>query len=334
MPAKENIYKGADDTRKLINDAHRRERPFFFALDYELERGIFLEGEELESGGVLFKVGSRTNAPADARKLPHAACAEITPHPVPYREYLEKFETVMRAIRRGDSFLANLTIRTPVSCPLSLREIFGASESPYALCVPGDFVCFSPETFVKIEGGEIRSNPMKGTAECSGPGSLARLMGDEKELREHRTIVDLIRNDLSRVARRVRVARFRYAEIVERAGRPPIIQTSSEIRGTMRPAPLGDALFEMLPAGSVSGAPKLRTVAALREAEGGPRGFYSGVFGFFDGENLDSAVAIRFIEKSGGGLFFRSGGGITGLSSPEGEYREAVDKIYLNIANP
>jgi para-aminobenzoate synthetase component 1 len=108
------------------------------------------------------------------------------------------------------------------------------------------------------------------------------------------------------------------------------LQVSSEITGEL-PATylsgLGDILFKMLPAGSVSGAPKQLTLAIIRQAEQEPRGYYTGVFGYFDGKELDSAVMIRFIEENNGKKYFRSGGGITVFSDPQKEYNEVIDKI-------
>ena len=85
----------------------------------------------------------------------------------------------------------------------------------------------------------------------------------------------------------------------------------------------------MLPAGSISGAPKEKTVEIIQEVEGQPRGYYTGVFGIFDGASLDTAVMIRFIEQSDGEMFFRSGGGITTLSCADDEYQELLEKIYV-----
>lgn len=90
-------------------------------------------------------------------------------------------------------------------------------------------------------------------------------------------------------------------------------------------------LFKLLPAGSVSGAPKKRTIEIIREAEAYDRGYYTGVFGYWDGQILDSAVAIRYIEKSGDKLFFKSGGGITFQSNCDHEYDEMVNKVYVPI---
>ena len=158
-------------------------------------------------------------------------------------------------------------------------------------------------------------------------------MGDYKERCEHYTIVDLIRNDLNRIADRVRVERFRYVEKIATL-RGEILQTSSEIAGDLRSGwrqELGDLLFSLLPAGSISGAPKPATLRLIRDAEQCPRGYYTGVFGYFDGHDLDSAVMIRYIECENGRFYFRSGGGITVHSDPQQEYDEVVTKIYLPI---
>jgi para-aminobenzoate synthetase component 1 len=90
-------------------------------------------------------------------------------------------------------------------------------------------------------------------------------------------------------------------------------------------------LIRLLPAGSISGAPKRKTVEIIQEAEGEERGFYTGVAGLFDGRNLDSGVLIRYIEKVNGNLFYRSGGGITTQSVKEKEYQEVIDKVYVPI---
>jgi para-aminobenzoate synthetase component 1 len=92
---------------------------------------------------------------------------------------------------------------------------------------------------------------------------------------------------------------------------------------------LGDIIATLLPAGSISGAPKRKTVEIIHEAEQGPRGFYSGVCGIFDGSNLDSAVMIRFIGKENGKFVYRSGGGITINSIARKEYQELIDKVYV-----
>jgi para-aminobenzoate synthetase component I len=111
-----------------------------------------------------------------------------------------------------------------------------------------------------------------------------------------------------------------------------LLQVSSEIRGELPNdyySRLGDIVFEMLPAGSVTGAPKMKTLEIIAEAENYDRGFYTGIAGYFDGKNLDSCVLIRFIENENGKLFYKSGGGITTQSNVNEEYQELIDKIYV-----
>ena len=174
---------------------------------------------------------------------------------------------------------------------------------------------------------------MKGTIDASLPGAAVSLLSDSKELAEHNTIVDLIRNDLSMVATGVRVKRFRYLEEIQ-TNQKHLLQASSEITGILSadwPAHLGDIIRTLLPAGSISGAPKKKTLEIIREAETGSRGFYTGVFGIFDGQKLDSAVMIRYIEQQQGRYYFRSGGGITVNSNAISEYHELIDKVYVPI---
>ena len=173
---------------------------------------------------------------------------------------------------------------------------------------------------------------MKGTIDATLPDAAATILGDYKETAEHYTITDLIRNDLSRVSHHVEVRRFRYIdELVTSRGH--LLQVSSEIVGQLAPdwrAHLGSILSELLPAGSISGAPKEATLRAIAAAEGEPRGFYTGICGSFDGETLDSGVMIRFIEQQvDGALRYRSGGGITINSQCAEEYREVCQKVYL-----
>ncbi|HEX8040068.1 MAG TPA: chorismate-binding protein, partial [Chryseosolibacter sp.] len=160
-----------------------------------------------------------------------------------------------------------------------------------------------------------------------------KILADRKEMAEHVTIVDLIRNDLSRVASKVKVTHFRYVEEIKTIGKN-LLQVSSEICGELPPGyerHLGDIVLKLLPAGSVSGAPKCKTLQIIRDAENEPRGYYTGVVGIYDGHVLDSGVMIRFIESRRGQLYYRSGGGITAQSRLESEYQEALDKVYVPV---
>jgi para-aminobenzoate synthetase component 1 len=174
---------------------------------------------------------------------------------------------------------------------------------------------------------------MKGTIDASAGDAENVILNDEKEMAEHNTIVDLIRNDLSIFADEVRVNRFRYIDEIK-TKETVLLQVSSEISGRLGKGyenHLGEIITGMLPAGSVTGAPKKETVKIIKESETFERGWYTGVFGVFDGKSLDSAVMIRFIEKDSDKFFFKSGGGITYLSDPVKEYEELISKVYVPV---
>ena len=309
-----------------MNKAGRTKTPFLFGLDFELTEGFFIENP-LRQHEILFDINGIGNCMEKAEEK-HFHFAAF---PEDYSRYAERFLHVMNGLRYGNSFLANLTIKTPIKTDLSLQEIFLRSKATYRFYVPGRFVCFSPERFVRIEDGKIFSHPMKGTIDASVENAAEIILNDYKEKAEHNTIVDLIRNDISRIATRVKVNRFRYIDRLE-TNKGSILQVSSEIEGALPDSYLdniGTLFFEMLPAGSVSGAPKQATLQIIREAECEPRGFYTGVAGYFDGEKLDSCVLIRYIEQNNNDFYFRSGGGITINSECEKKYAEAIKKVYL-----
>lgn len=253
--------------------------------------------------------------------------------PIAREEYERKFEKVFRHLQYGDSFLTNLTTKTEIKIAKSLEDIFHVCQAKYKLLYKDQFLVFSPETFVQLKAGKIYCNPMKGTIDASIPNAVDTILGDRKELSEHVTITDLIRNDLSQVASRVHVARFRYIDEI-RTDSKTLLQISSEIVGQLEPdyfSQLGDILVKLLPAGSVSGAPKTKTLAIIKAIEQEKRGYYTGVFGIFDGNNMDSGVMIRYIEKQHDKYFYRSGGGITTQSTVAAEYQEAIDKVYVPV---
>jgi para-aminobenzoate synthetase component 1 len=132
------------------------------------------------------------------------------------------------------------------------------------------------------------------------------------------------------VANDVQVTRFRYLDEIK-TSQNHLFQVSSEITGTLSQPfdKLGSLLLQLLPAGSVSGAPKPKTIEIIQHAEQEARGYYTGVMGIFDGKMLDSGVMIRYIEKVNGKYFYRSGGGITTQSDCQSEYHEAIAKIYV-----
>lgn len=301
---------------------------YLFAVDFELDRGFFILNPK-ESSEVLWRVGEYSNFSKDESKPVRRL---FQPHPITYEQYKVKFDIVREGLQSGNSFLTNLTILTPLSLDYTLDEIARHSNSQYLLMVADHFVCFSPETFVKISSdGVISSNPMKGTIDANIENALQKLMDDTKEQAEHNTIVDLIRNDLSIIASKVTVENFRYAQNLTTLN-GEIIQTSSAIQGILNKKSLkriGDVFDSLLPAGSISGAPKEATLNIIREAEHRLRGFYCGVFGYSNGKEIDSAVMIRYIEQSGNQYYFLSGSGVTANSNVKDEYEECIKKIYL-----
>ncbi|HEY9005938.1 aminodeoxychorismate synthase component I [Ohtaekwangia sp.] len=303
--------------------------PFLFMVDFEMERPVILKLDEIDSTSILFNINGKTNTSQKKR----LGSAQIEALPGSLAEYKRKFDIVYDRLAYGDSFLTNLTLKTPVILQASLQELFYLSRAKYKLWMDNHFLVFSPETFIQIQDGKIYSHPMKGTIDASYPNARQVILNDRKEEAEHTTIVDLIRNDLSQVATHVRVNRFRYIEELK-TSKKNLLQVSSEIVGNLPVdyrSMLGDILVKLLPAGSVSGAPKQKTLEIIQKAEGEKRGYYTGVVGYFDGHDLDSGVMIRFIEKERGTFFYRSGGGITTQSTVAAEYQETIDKVYVPV---
>lgn len=315
-----------------MNHLGKSRIPFLFIIDFNLEKPLVVPLSDIDPKILRYDFPGFSNS-RSLVPVPVPKSVSLEADPIPFTKYRQAFELVQQHIRRGDSFLLNLTFPTRLSTNLTLAQFFELAEAPYRLWWEDRFSCFSPETFVRIRHGRIFSYPMKGTIAGDGPETARLLLENSKEKAEHATIVDLIRNDLSRVAKQVRVDRFRYPEklCTRRGG---LWQTSSEISGVLPPdyhEQIGDLLFELLPAGSISGAPKSKTVDIIRAAEGYERGYYTGVGGIFDGQHLDSAVLIRFVEAASDGLVFKSGGGITAFSQVEIEYREMLRKVDLPI---
>lgn len=305
--------------------------PFVFIVNYRRDCSYIEEVDRLSPSDLLYDLNGYANCSEAVRK--QVTVLPWKPRPETFDRYKMAFDEVMCNIRQGNSFLTNLTCRTPVDTSLTLRDIFDCASARYRLWLKDRFVCFSPETFVQIREGYILSYPMKGTVDASRPDARHLLLADAKEAAEHATIVDLIRNDLSMVASGVTVSRYRYVEEVQ-THLGPILQTSSEVCGKLAGdylSRLGDILFRLLPAGSITGAPKYETMRVIARAEGYERGFYTGVTGYFDGEMLDSAVMIRFVEQEGERLVFKSGGGITCRSEAEKEYLEMIRKVYVPV---
>ncbi|MCD4697337.1 MAG: aminodeoxychorismate synthase component I [Bacteroidales bacterium] len=317
------------DTILRMNEMGKNGQAFFFMVDF-LKHNIKLYlPNEFAKEGIWISIPGYTNR----TQIGHPSRFFFKKHPIDYTHYLQAFSHVQQAINRGDTFLLNLTFPTSLETNLNLNEIFDFSHALYKLKYKDQFVVFSPEAFITIQGNNISCYPMKGTIDAAIENAEERLMTDIKETSEHNTIVDLIRNDLSMVAKKVKVEKFRYLDKIKTHERE-LLQTSSKITGELTKdwrEKVGDILYTLLPAGSISGAPKQKTLEIITEAEGYERGWFTGVFGYFDGKNLDSAVMIRYIEKQGENLIFKSGGGITWFSKCEQEYNELVEKVYVPI---
>lgn len=248
-------------------------------------------------------------------------------------QYARAFGAVQTALATGQTYVLNLCTRTPIECNQNLDQIASRIEGTRLFWWRNRLLCFSPEPFVQIDpDGRICTHPMKGTSAQGDRTSLRILMQSPKERSEHAMIVDLLRNDLGRIGSDIRVSAWRRPSRIRTRQGTDIWQTSSRIEGRLGTdwrRRLGDILFELLPAGSVSGMPKKRAAELIHSIESAPRHWYTGIFGIFTGSRLDTAVAIRFLEQSAHQLYYRSGGGITSESRMEDEYAECIRKIYI-----
>ncbi len=313
-----------------MNYYGRQNIPFFFLFDFQLQQPIVLPLDEAAEAGIFFDIKGKKNF-ARTSNLPEHI--EFEKYPIPYEQYFKGFQVVQQHLKRGDSFLTNLTYPTRITSNLSFRQFLEHSQAKYKLLYKDEFVAFSPEPFIEIQDGQIASYPMKGTIDANLPNAKEALLSNAKERAEHNTIVDLIRNDLSQVASKVRVKNFRYLEEVETLN-GKLLQMSSEIAGELPhnyQNKIGDILERLLPAGSISGAPKKKTIEIIEAAEGYERGYYTGIFGYYENGYLESGVLIRFIEREGKDLYYKSGGGITVFSKAKEEYQELIAKVYAPI---
>lgn len=298
--------------------------PFLFVISYD-KREVYVCALDELPDDIKF---ARLKKPFCSDKTP-----KLTKHPIPFTTYNKAFKRVIKEIEAGNTYLLNLTFSTPIECSMSLEEIYERANAPFKLYFKGRFVCFTPEPFIVIENDRIKTYPMKGTIDAALPNAAENIMADEKEMAEHIMVVDLLRNDLGIVGSEVRVKRFRYLDKIVTADKT-LLQVSSEIEAVLPKdwqSRLGEILDSLLPAGSITGTPKRKTCEIISSIESHERGFFTGVFGVFDGKNLWSAVMIRFIERTKDGLVYKSGGGITIDSKAESEYREMIDKVYFPL---
>ena len=302
----------------------KKREPFFFVIDFESKEHYVSPLDSLDEG-IEFSINQPPSKHYHDKKIQYSY------EPVSIERYEKAFLAIKEQIKKGNTYLINLTFPSKLTIDYSLKDIYDYSDAKFKLLYHDKFVCFTPERFVKIKNNTIFTHPMKGTIDAKIPQAEEKILADEKEMAEHTMVVDLLRNDLSLVSKKVRVEKFRYVERIK-AGERELLQVSSKIKGELEEDwqdSIGDILCAMIPAGSITGTPKKSTIEIIKQVEGYERGFYSGVFGVFDGESLDSAIMIRYIEKVKDTLYYKSGGGITIDSDLMSEYNEMCEKIYV-----
>ncbi len=299
-------------------------------IDFLMENvEIFTENEIEKTGLKIDFKGFKTDI--NEQEFPREIIFESFP---PSEDsYKKGFDIVQNHLKKGNSYLVNYTCKTEIKTNLSLENLYQISQAKYKVLYPENWMFFSPETFIEIIDNEVFTYPMKGTIDAKIENAADILKNNEKEKAEHYTVVDLLRNDLSMIADDVKLDEFQKIDFLK-TRQKNLLAMSSKISGKLKPefkGKIGSIMKTVLPAGSVLGSPKPKTLEIILEAENYSRGFYTGVCGWFDGENLDSCVIIRFIEKENDKLYFKSGGGITHLSNFADEYQEMKNKIYVPI---
>lgn len=253
------------------------------------------------------------------------------------KTYCDMVEKAKRYIHEGDIFQIVLSNRLSAPFEGSLlntyRILRTMNPSPYMFYFSGtdvEVAGASPETLVKLEDGVLHTFPLAGTRprgknEAEDKALEKELLADEKELAEHNMLVDLGRNDLGRVSRfgSVQVEKLHSIERYSH-----VMHIGSTVRGEIREEyDALDAIGAVLPAGTLSGAPKIRACQLIGELENNKRGIYGGAIGYIDFTgNMDTCIAIRIAYKKNGRVFIRSGAGIVADSAPEKEYEECINK--------
>ena len=257
--------------------------------------------------------------------------------------YCRMVEKAKHAIREGEIFQIVLSNRLAAPFEGSLlgtyRMLRTINPSPYMFYFSGtdvEVAGASPETLVKLEDGVLHTFPLAGTrprgkTDEEDKALEVELLSDEKELAEHNMLVDLGRNDLGRVSR------FGTVEVeklhsIERYSH--VMHIGSTVRGVLRPeCDALDAIEAVLPAGTLSGAPKIRACQLIGELENNKRGIYGGAIGYIDFPgNMDACIAIRIAYRKNGQVFVRSGAGIVADSVPEKEYQECINKAQAVVS--
>ena len=283
----------------------------------------------------LLRNGEKKNEPG-GRLL-----GEVTPL-FEKEAFCDMVEKAKHHIREGDIFQIVLSNRLSAPFEGSLlntyRVLRTINPSPYMFYFSGtdvEVAGASPETLVKLEDGVLHTFPLAGTRPRGRTDEEDRaleeeLLSDEKELAEHNMLVDLGRNDLGKISRfgTVQVEKFHSVEHFSH-----VMHIGSTVRGEIREGKDAlDAIEAVLPAGTLSGAPKIRACQLIGELENNKRGIYGGAIGYIDFTgNMDTCIAIRIAYKKNGRVFVRSGAGIVADSVPEKEFEECLNKARASL---
>jgi anthranilate synthase component 1 len=255
-------------------------------------------------------------------------------------EYCNMVEKAKGYIEKGEIAQVVLSNRFEAEFEGSLfdtyRVLRGINPSPYMFYFSGtefEFAGASPETLVKLQDGRVRTYPLGGTRERGNtPAEDAalekELLADKKELLEHDLLVDLSKGDLAKVCTPDSIEVSEYMNILRFSH---VMHIGSVVSGNLRPDKTGlDTIGAILPAGTLSGSPKRRSMEIIDELEKNKRGIYGGAVGYLDFTgNMDTCIAIRLAYKKGGKVFVRSGAGVVSMSVPQKEYQECLNKAEV-----
>ena len=300
-------------------------------IENEYERA----GHELERIADLLRNGEKKKEPASRLK------GEIKPL-FDKERFCQMVDKAKNYIREGDIFQIVLSNRLSAPFEGSLldtyRELRTINPSPYMFYFSGtdvEVAGASPETLVKLENGVLHTFPLAGTRKRGATPKEdeeleAELLKDEKELAEHNMLVDLGRNDLGRISEFGSVAVEKLRSI-ERFSH--VMHIGSTVRGKIRDdRDALSAIEAVMPAGTLSGAPKIRACELIGKLEGNKRGIYGGAIGYIDfNGNMDTCIAIRLVYRKGDTVFVRSGAGIVADSVPELEFEECMNKARASL---
>ncbi|MCR5671257.1 MAG: chorismate-binding protein [Butyrivibrio sp.] len=295
-----------------------------------------------EAVSLLEKMAALIHSDKKPSEEPGKLLGEVTPL-FDKKTFCNMVETAKKHIFEGDIF--QVVFSNMLSAPFSgsllntYRVLRTINPSPYMFYFSGtdvEVAGASPETLVKLEDGVLHTFPLAGTRKrgATEEEDLAlekELLKDEKELAEHNMLVDLGRNDLGRISK------FGTVEVeklhsIERFSH--VMHIGSTVRGVIRDDKDAlDAIESVLPAGTLSGAPKIRACEIIRAQEGSSRGIYGGAIGYIDFTgNMDTCIAIRILYKKGGKVYVRSGAGLVADSDPEKEFEECMNKARAALS--